>query len=64
MSTILDSPLGKATVKAKSITDNEEESVAADKSFSSKDKSVGRGEERSRGNYYSYSNQMMSHDLI
>ena len=45
MSTILDGPLGKATVKAKSITDSEEESVAANKSFSSKDKS-GREEER------------------
>ena len=42
VSTILDSPLGKATVKAESITDSEEERVAADKSFSTKDKSVGR----------------------
>ena len=31
VSTILDSPLGKATVKAESITDIEEERVAADK---------------------------------
>ena len=38
VSSILDSPLGKATVKAVSITDSEEESVAADKGFSSKDK--------------------------
>ena len=38
MSSILDSPLGKATVKAASITDSEEESVAADKGFTSKDK--------------------------
>ena len=38
VSSILDSPLGKATVKAASITDSEEESVAADKGFSSKDK--------------------------
>ena len=43
VSTILDSPLGKATVKAESVTDSEEERVAADKSFSTKDKSVGRG---------------------
>ena len=45
MSTILDDPLGKAAVKAKSISDSEEESVVADKSFSmgSKGKSVGRG---------------------
>ena len=67
VSTILDSPLGKATVKAKSITDSEEESVAADKSFSSKDKSVGRGggggRERGKREIW-YSKQMMSHDLI
>ena len=43
MSTILGGPLGKATVKAKSITDSEEESVAADKSFSSKDRSGAGG---------------------
>ena len=45
VSTTLDSPLGKAAVKAKSISDREEESVVADKSFSmrSKGKSVGRG---------------------
>ena len=51
MSTTLDSPLGKATVEAKSITDSEEESVAADKSFSmrSKGKSVGRGGEEIEG---------------
>ena len=30
-------------MKAESITDSEEERVAADKSFSTKDKSVGRG---------------------
>ena len=38
VSSILDSPLGKAAVKAASITNSEEESVAADKGFSSKDK--------------------------
>ena len=38
VSSILDSPLGKATVKAASITNSDEESVAADKGFSSKDK--------------------------
>ena len=38
VSSILDSSLGKATVKAVSITNSDEESVAADKGFSSKDK--------------------------
>ena len=67
VSTTLDSPLGKAAVKAKSITDSEEESVAADKSFSSKDKSVrrggGGGREGDKREIW-YSKQMMSHDLI
>ena len=45
VSNILDGPLGKATVKANSITDSKEESVAADKTFSSKDRS-GRGQGR------------------
>ena len=67
MSTILDGPLGKAAVKAKSITDSEEESADTDKSFSSKDKSVGRGggggRERDR-RVICYSNQRMNHDLI
>ena len=43
VSSILDSPLGKAAVKTASITNSDEESVAADKGFSSKDK---RGERR------------------
>ena len=38
VSSILDSLLGKAAVKAASITNSDEESVAADKGFSSKDK--------------------------
>ena len=63
----LDGPLGKAAVKAKSITDSEEESADTYKSFSSKDKSVGRGggggRERDR-RVICYSNQRMNHDLI
>ena len=38
VSSILDSPLGKAAVKAVSTTNSEEKSVATDKGFSSKDK--------------------------
>ena len=38
VSSILDSLLGKAAKKAASITNSDEESVAADKGFSSKDK--------------------------
>ena len=43
VSTILGGPLGKATVKAKSITDSEEKIVAVHKSFSSEDRSRGGG---------------------
>ena len=45
VSSILDNSLGKAAVKAASTTNSEEENVAADKGFSSKDKWGERGGE-------------------